>query len=138
MRRRVGMPLFFVAALALAAGMSAVAAQSAPGQLTISPDSGPPGTAITAKGTGCSPPAEVGTFLFDEGTQRNLDLKQVSPEPGGSWTATLTVPAGFRPTGRVLVGATCGEDEEYRAQVFTVTQQASPPQRTPRSPSFTG
>ena len=28
-------------------------------------------------------------------------------------------PVGFQPTGRVLVGATCGEDAEYRAQVFT-------------------
>ncbi len=137
MRSRVGLYLFF-AALALAAGMNTVAAQVAPGQLTLTPDSGPPGTTITVKGTGCSPPAEIGVFLFDEGAQRNLDRKELSTEPGGTWTATLSVPAGFRPTGRVLVGATCGEDQEYRALVFTVTSQATPAQPRPGSPSFTG
>ncbi len=137
MRRKVRLYLL-LSVFTLVAGISGVAAQSAPGQLTISPASGPPGTTITAEGTGCSPPLEIGVFLFDEGAQRNLDLKQLSAQPGGSWTATLTVPMGFRPTGRVLVGATCGEDQEYRAQVFTVTPQASPPRRTPRSPSFTG
>lgn len=43
-----------LSALALAAGVNTVAAQVAPGQLTITPGSGPPGTTITVKGTGCS------------------------------------------------------------------------------------
>ncbi len=137
MRNRVGLYLL-LSALALAAGMATVAAQVAPGQLTITPDSGPPGTTITVTGTGCSPPAEIGVFLFDEGAQRNLDRKELNAQPGGTWTTTLSVPVGFRPTGRVLAGATCGEDEEYTAQVFTVTPEATPAQPTPRSPSFTG
>ncbi len=125
--------------LALAVGVNAVAAQpEPPGQLIIAPDSGPPGTTITVKGTGCHPPAEIGVFLFDEGAQRNLDRTLISAQPGGNWTATLTVPVGSQPTGRVLVGATCGEDEEYRAQVFTVTRDAGPAQPKPRSPAFTG
>lgn len=90
------------------------------------------------KGTGCSPPAQVDVFLFDEGAQRNLDRKLVDAQPGGTWTATLTVPVALRPTGRVLAGATCGDEEEYRAQVFTVTSRARPAPPTPRSPAFTG
>ncbi len=137
MRSRVGLCVV-LSALALTAGINTVAAQVAPGQLTITPGSGPPGTTITVRGTGCSPPAEISVFLFDEGAQRNLDRKELSAQPGGTWTATLSVPVVFRPTGRVLVGATCGEDQEYRAQVFAVTPQATPAQPTPRSPSFTG
>ena len=137
MRSRFGLYLLF-SGFVLVASMNGVVAQPEFGQLAIVPDSGPPGTTISAKGTGCSPPAGISVFLFDEGAQRNLDLKGLSAQPGGSWTATLTVPVGFRPSGRVLVGATCGEDQEYRAQVFTVTPQVAPAQRTPRTPSLTG
>ncbi len=137
--RRWGWPYVLVLASALAVGVGAVAAQpEPPGQLTITPTSGPGGTTITVTGTGCSPPAEIGVFLFDEGVQRNLDRKLLEPEPTGSWRALLLVPVGLQPTGRVLVGATCGEDSEYRAQEFTVTVRATPARPTLGSPALTG
>jgi hypothetical protein len=129
----------FAFALALAASVRTVAAQpEPPGQLTIVPTSGAGGTTITVTGTGCAPPSEVDVFLFDEGAQRNLDRRMVTPDDDGTWTAGLVLPPGLRPAGRILVGATCGEDAEYRVQVFTLTAPASPAQPTPRAPAFTG
>ena len=111
-----------VSALGLAVGTTAVVAQPAPpGELTISPTSGPPGTKITVEGTGCPPTAGITAFLFDEGAQRNLDLEAANPGADGAWTTTLVVPTGYQPAGRVLVGATCAPESEYRAQVFRVT-----------------
>jgi hypothetical protein len=51
MPSRVGLYLF-LSALALAAGMNTVAAQVAPGQLTITPDSGPRGNDDHGEGHG--------------------------------------------------------------------------------------
>ena len=97
--------------LTLTVGATRLERDPSPGQLTIAPDSGPPGTTITAKGTGCSPRAELGVFLFDERAQRNLYLKMAQRRSRATWTANLVVPSASthrQGSGRSHVWRGCG------------------------------
>lgn len=66
--------------------VTAAGAQVAP--IGIEPTSGPPGTTITASGSGCDGTEVAVRLLLGDDT---LDLDTVSPT-AGAWSGTLTVP----------------------------------------------
>ena len=95
------------------------------GALTISPTSGPSGTVITVTGTAC----EADTVDLGLGASTGesggvvAETNDVPVNDDGSFSGTLTVPAGSDPDATYSVGATCGTDN-YALQAFDVTPSA--------------
>jgi hypothetical protein len=123
--------------------------------LSITPTTGPAGTAVTAGGAGCAPQQAFNAFIqvyfADQIDVLNAAEGEISDN--GTWSLEVTVPAGTDPAGTYSVFATCfvnnGEDvevaAEYEAAPFDVTgdvitpgPQAAPAAPVPGDPTFTG
>jgi len=87
-------------------------------QLSLSPTSGPPGTAITVTGNGFPPSSKVEIQFADASTDAVTDAN-------GGFQITMTVPAGTEP-GDYLITVTDASGQVSRA-VFTITEQAPEP-----------
>jgi len=103
---------------------------------TSSPRSGPPGTVITASGTGCPGATnEGGVSLAPVGSQQPTAAVKIKPNAKGNWSSTLKVPSNA-PVGEYLVSAICtfesGTPNVYRENSFTVTPvTVSPAEKVP-------
>jgi len=115
------------------------ASQSSPSPLTMSitPPSGPPGTAITIQSLEPCPPGvdvSVTVALLDATSTLASTVLHLGPD-GGNWQTTLTVPAGT-PVQSLEVDATCHDGAEttaaavsgiYDVETFSVTPTQTPP-----------
>jgi hypothetical protein len=105
------------------------------GAITINPTSGPAGTVINVSGTACEADTvdvALGASSGQSGdTVANRDDVAVADD--GTFTTTLTVPAGSDPALTYTVVATCGDDN-YPGQAFDVT----PTSTTPTTPGGDG
>jgi hypothetical protein len=111
------------------------------GGLEVSPAGGPPGTVHTVSGADCSGPVVRLHGLADgepwPGEQR------VAVRADGSWSGTLTVPAGLAAGTKWTVAATCeteGADTEYLGYTYALpaTPSTAPPTAVRTQPRFTG
>lgn len=111
--------------------------------MTISPTSGPPGTAIMVSGASC---INTGYTHEVRVTLRNdaglaVDSAQALPAPEGSWSTRLEVPADVDPSVDLEVSAYCGKRyvtgvmAVYRPAMFDVT--ATPATTAPPTPTTT-
>lgn len=117
--------------------------------LTITPTSGPGGTAITASGTDCARQqpfnAFVQVYFADE--DEVLGAVETTVSDNGTWAQDIQVPADANPAAAYSVFATCFVDTgegteragEYEGQPFAVSGPAATPAvPVPDDPSFTG
>jgi hypothetical protein len=99
--------------------------------LTISPASGPAGTKITVNGTDCfEPSATVDLGQSSGQSGDSLATSTVTPNADGTFTTTLTVPAGANPDFTQSVVGYCGAADsqafQYPSQAFDVTGKSFP------------
>ena len=123
--------------------------------LSITPTSGPAGTAVTASGAACAPQQAFNAFIqvYFAGQIDVLNAAEGEVSDNGTWSLQVTVPAGTDPAGTYSVFATCfvnnGEAvevaAEYENSPFDVTgdaiapgPQAAPASPVPGDPTFTG
>lgn len=132
------------AALVSACGSEAAPRRSAPSStvesnphaVRVAPTSGPPGAVISVEAGGCRQSSvrsdagvqreiDVVVNLTTTDRQTGLDAKHVPVKPGGSWSATLTVPPATRPaTYRVNAFCLMGGDTllfDYTPVPFSVS-----------------
>jgi hypothetical protein len=116
-----------------AAGLAGPASAGQPGgddfpAFTSSPRSGPPGTAVTASGGGCTGAEGGHVSLTRAGSQTSLATAAIRVRSTGEWASTLPVPSDA-PAGEYLIGAICtferGTPNLYRDNRFTIV--AAPP-----------
>lgn len=128
-RRRTAL----LVAVVIGVGLAGPALAGEPGDadlpsFTSAPESGPPGTAITAWGTGCNG-AEGGQISLERvGGAASLGMTTIRLGSGGEWSASLRVPSGA-PAGEYVIGAICtferGTPNLYRGNRFTVVPTLS-------------
>lgn len=98
--------------------------------LTISPTSGPAGTAITVSGTGCEAPTVDVALAASSGQSGSVVAEKkdvaVSGTTDRTFSTTITIPAGSDPALTYTVGAACGSDA-YAFKTFDVTAAANVP-----------
>jgi hypothetical protein len=116
-----------------AGGLAGPAAAGQPGgddfpAFTSSPRSGPPGTAVTASGGGCTGAEGGHVSLSRTGSQASLATAAIQVRPTGEWASTLRVPADA-PAGEYVIGAICtferGTPNLYRDNRFTIVAAPS-------------
>jgi hypothetical protein len=124
---------------------AAVPAGAAIGPFQVSPASGPPGTAVTVSGGGCSPGlVRTPTQDYVSVSSTTLPLgMQVPVSASGAWSTTFTVPAGTLAAPAALT-ALCFTDglpsltTLYTPGTFLVTTAPAPTPTTSPPPSSAG
>ena len=138
-RRPPRAALCYAAALVVIGSWSTGVAGAAPTGFDLSPTSGPPGTVVTASGTGCSPGFTVSAMSdYVLITAPSLQVSVRAPVArDGSWHRSFTVPADANAGVQVLVFALCVSDglavltALYTPQTFDVTAPPAPTTTTP-------
>ena len=147
-----GAPCLLALALAVGVAMLWMAPAGADTPWNAAPLTADPSvsTPVTVSGTGCVGNQVI--IMLSQGA--NTETKPgvvdtiINPAGDGSWTGTLTVPAGLA-TGPYTLWGQCVDQFNYEAMAFTVATPApSPPTPTipvpaaagavPASPQFTG
>lgn len=134
-----------VAAAMAAIGVGAVLGGAAPAggalltPFSMSPTSGPGGTAVSVSGTGCSPglllSSSLDRVVVTVSTVPSVTA-QMPVTSNGSWSGSLTIPAGVVP-GPAPVAALCVSDglasllTIYEQKTFTVTAADAPATTAP-------
>jgi hypothetical protein len=119
-------------AFALASfGTGLAGAQTGEEEISITPSSGPPGTAISVTGSGCT--GEVTALLLQDQTTIDSDTLL---DVDGDWEASLTVPADEELRGWQLdVTASCiGLDPPDYGSATFVVDSGTPPTTDPTTP----
>lgn len=138
---RLGRSGVFVGGLVLGgatffAGGWGLAAAQAVEPIAVAPDSGPPGTAITVSGGGCTGTSVDLTLLQGDDT---LDLTSATPDGAGDWSGTLTVPDdGSLAGAQLAVTADCLDgDVVYGDSSFSVDEDPTTTTSTTTSTTTT-
>lgn len=128
--------LRWVVVMAATAGVAGLAGPASAGQpadpdlpaFTSSPRSGPPGTAVTASGGGCTGAEGGHVSLTRTGAETSLASVAIQVHRTGEWASTLRVPTDA-PAGEYVIGAICtferGTPNLYRDNSFTIV--SAPP-----------
>jgi hypothetical protein len=131
-------------AVIAAIGMAAVSGAAPAGAIgltsfSMSPQSGPGGTAVGVSGTGCAPglllSSSADRVVVAVATAPPVSV-QIPVSSSGAWNGTVTVPANAA-AGPALVAALCFTDglpsllTLYSPQTFTVTGDSSLPTTQP-------
>lgn len=115
--------------------------QAAAQTITITPRSGPPGTVITARGTGCPPPGPVIVALTRNGMEEE-GAQAAVPDEDGTWSERQTTPRSFEADATYAVTASCYEEGRkrfsYPPQPFDMTRSSPRARPVPARPTFTG
>ena len=150
MRRALLMTMTLILAVAGVVAMASSGNAGATIQpLSVNPTSGPPGSSLTVSGGACPAPNEAGAGLISPLNLLGdpLVVGTDSPDAGGNWQVSLTIPANATP-GVYIVVADCfppnsaanfrgqshvaGLPIDYVPASFTVTPAAVPtPPPTP-------
>jgi hypothetical protein len=109
--------------------------------MEVSPAGGPAGTVHTVSGTRCGG-RSVRVHGLANGQPWPAE-QRVAVSADGSWSATLTVPAGLAAGTQWTVAATCetdGADIDYLSYTYAVPANpaSAPPAAVPAHPRFTG
>ncbi|MDQ3641436.1 MAG: hypothetical protein M3450_08230 [Actinomycetota bacterium] len=108
--------------------------------ITITPRSGPTGTVIIVRGTGCTPPGRALVAMTRNGIEEEGG-QFAEPDENGNWSERQTIP-GYDPDSAYAVTARCFDGEtirfSYPPQRFDVTRVAPRARPVPARPTFTG
>jgi hypothetical protein len=142
--RRRARALPVVAVLLVALGWASTGiARADVSSFALSPTSGPPGTVVTASGTGCSPGSTVSAssdYVAVAAPTLQLYDKQIRVRKDGTWHGTFKVPSDANAGLAAAVAALCVSDTLpslttwYVPQTFRVT---APPTTTTTAPGGT-
>ncbi len=109
--------------------------------ITITPRSGPPGTLIVVRGTGCPPPTVAVVATTRNGTEEE-GAQVAVPDEDGTWSERQTALGGADPDDRYAVIARCAKEDGshfyYPPQPFHVTSAAPVARPVTARPTFTG